>query len=551
MSDAVLLDCTLRDGGYYNAWDFAPSLIVEYLTAMRAAQVDVVELGFRFLKNEGFKGPCAFTTDDFLRSLPIPPGLTVGVMVNGADLCTDLGCEGALERLFPERADTTPVDLVRFACHFHELPRALPAAGWLAERGYRIGFNLMQISDRSRQEVEELARMAADWPVEVLYFADSMGSMTPDDTARIVGWLRGHWQGPLGIHTHDNMGLALANTLRAHAEGAGWLDATVTGMGRGPGNARTEELAIEAEGFRARPANLVPLMTLIRKAFGPMKTRYGWGTNPYYYLAGKHGIHPTYIQEMLGDARYDEEDILAVIDHLRAEGGKKFSFNALDGARQFYRGEARGTWAPAEVMAGREVLILGSGPGVAAHRAALEGFIRRARPLVLALNTQSAIDPGLIDLRIACHPVRLLADAEAHAGLPQPLITPASMLPETLRSELGDKTLLDFGLGIDPGRFEFHDRHCIAPSSAVLAYALAVATSGGAERILMAGFDGYPPGDTRNDEIEAMLAAFATADAKTPLLSIAPTRYKGIPTRSVYASQTAPASVAASAGVFG
>lgn len=64
-------------------------------------------------------------------------------------------------------------------------------------------------------------------------------------------------------------------------------------------------------------------------------------------------------------------------------------------------------------MAGREVLILGSGPGVAAHASTLEAYVRRAQPLVVALNTQSAIDASLIDLRIACHPVRLLADAEA------------------------------------------------------------------------------------------------------------------------------------------
>lgn len=533
MSDATLLDCTFRDGGYYNAWDFSPALIEQYLTAMKAAQVDVVELGFRFLQNRGFKGPCAFTTDAFLESLAIPDGLGVAVMVNGADLCTELGCADALARLFPAPASATPVDLVRFACHFHELPQALPAAGWLAERGYRVGFNLMQISDRTRAEVAELARMARDWPIEVLYFADSMGSMTPEDTARIVHWLQEGWEGPLGIHTHDNMGLALANTLRAQAEGVRWLDATVTGMGRGPGNARTEELAIEAGDFRARQPNLVPLMTLIRKHFGPMKAHYGWGTNPYYYLAGKYGIHPTYIQEMLGDTRYDEEDILAVIEHLRTEGGKKFSFDTLDGARHFYRGEPRGSWEPAEVMAGREVLILGTGPGVAAHRRALEAYIRRARPLVLALNTQEAIDPALIDLRIACHPVRLLADAETHAQLPQPLITPASMLPDSLRAELGPKELLDFGLGVARERFEFHATHCVAPTSLVLAYALAVATSGRAERILMAGFDGYPAGDARNGETATVLDSYRAHVQTDRLISVTPTRHR-LPAASIY-----------------
>jgi len=536
MSEAkiTILDCTFRDGGYHNAWNFGRDLITEYILAMKAAQIDVVEMGFRFLANNGFKGACAYTSDDFLRSLPLPDDMTIAVMVNAADLCTDLGWQAAIDRLFPEPASSSPVDMVRFACHFHELSAALNAARWLSERGYRIGLNLMQISDRSRAEISDLARMATDSPVEVLYFADSMGSMTPDDTSRIIGWLREGWDGPLGIHTHDNMGLALSNSLRAVADGVTWVDSTVTGMGRGPGNARTEELVIEAEALRNRRANLVPLMALIRKHFGPLKADCGWGTNPYYYLAGKYGIHPTYIQEMLGDARYAEEDILAVIDHLRAEGGKKFSFNTLDGARNFYRGEPRGTWAPAAMMAGREVLILGTGPGVADHREALESHIRRARPLVMALNTQSAIAEGLIDLRIASHPVRLLADAEAHARLPQPLITPASMLPDTLLAELSGKELLDFGLGVEPGVFAFHPTHCIAPTSLVLAYALAVATSGQAKRILMAGFDGYPPGDGRNEEIERMLGCFGSNNTGVPYLTVTSSRFS-LASMSVYA----------------
>jgi 4-hydroxy 2-oxovalerate aldolase len=524
-SKLTLLDCTLRDGGYYNAWNFTPSLINEYLIAMKAAQVDVVELGFRMLENKGFKGPCAFTSDEFLASLSIPTDLQVAVMVNGADLCTDIGCICALERLFPLPAVDTPVKLVRFACHFHEFTRALPAAGWLSERGFKVGFNVMQIADRTHEQVQEITAMVNNWPIDVLYFADSMGSMRPDDTAQMVNWLREGWEGDLGIHTHDNMGLALANILSAYSEGVTWLDATVTGMGRGPGNARTEELVIEAEALRGRRVNLVPLMALIRQSFGPMKAHYGWGTNPYYYLAGKYGIHPTYIQEMIGDARYDDEDILAVTDHLRDQGGKKFSFDSLDGARHFYRGSPRGTWKPAELMAGREVLILGTGPGVEAHAAALEAYVRRAQPLVLALNNQTAIDSSLISLRIACHPVRLLADAEAYAELPQPLITPASMLPKHLRTQLVGCELLDFGLGIEAGRFEIHETHCVTPSSLVLAYTLAVVSSGQAQRILMAGFDGFANGSVRNAEMNMLLETFRCSVAKAPMLSITPTAY--------------------------
>lgn len=530
----TFIDCTLRDGGYYNAWDFSPDLIEKYLVAMQASGVDVVELGFRTLKNEGFQGPCAFTTDDFIRSLQIPKGLTIGVMVNGSELVGEVTQVEALQRLFPNVAKDSPVDLVRIACHVHEFEKALLAVNWLKERGYRVGFNLMQVADRTADEVKALASLAKAYPIDALYFADSMGSMNPEQTAQIIRWFRAEWSGPMGIHTHDNIGLALANTLRALDEGVTWVDSTVTGMGRGPGNARTEELAIEIAQRRGNTANMVPLMQLLREHFKPMQSQYGWGTNPYYYLAGKYGIHPTYIQEMLNDSRYDEEDILAVIEHLRVEGGKKFSLNTLDAARHFYRGEPTGKWSPREMFSGRDVLLLGTGPGVAKHRAAIERYIRIKQPLVLALNTQTGIDADLIDLRVACHPVRLLADCHTHTQLPQRLITPFSMLPEDVQRALGEKEVLDFGLNVEADRFAFEEHYCTLPTSLVVAYALAIATSGQAKQIHMAGFDGYGADDPRNIEMDRLITQYQQTLTSLPVIAITPTRYR-INNASVYA----------------
>lgn len=531
----VFLDCTLRDGGYYNRWDFSRELIEDYLRAMEATGVNVVEVGLRSLKVDGFKGACAYSTDDFLRSLPVPDGLNLGVMVNASELVAgERTLEESLARLFPVDAVSSPVDVVRVACHVHEFTAALPAAAWLKKRGYRVGFNLMQIADRTQEEVEALAHEAAKWPLDVLYFADSMGGMNPSQTATIVRWLRAGWAGALGVHTHDNLGMALRNTLCAMDEGVTWLDATVTGMGRGPGNARTEELVIEVAERRGHQCHLVPLMSLINKHFRPLQQRYGWGTNPYYYLAGKYGIHPTYVQEMLTDSRYSEEDILAVIEHLRVKGGKKFSPDTLDAARHFYQGTPTGSWRPVELLKGREVLLLGTGPGVSNHRAALESYIMRERPVVIALNTQSAIGAGLIDLRVACHPVRLLADCETHAHLPEPLVTPASMLPEDVKHALANKRLLDFGLAIEPNKFVFNETDCILPTALVIAYALAVATSGQATRILMAGFDGYGSDDPRSAEMQRLLDIYMATPGARELIAVTPSRYT-LSAASIYA----------------
>lgn len=528
----VFLDCTLRDGGYYNSWDFSDDLINVYLKAMSAAGVDIVELGLRSLKNEGFKGACAYTTDSFVRRLSIPADIKIGVMVNASELIGP-NMFNNLSKLFPESSGISPLKLVRVACHVHEFACSLPASKWLKDRGFLVAYNLMQIADLSQAEVEDLSRIASEWELDALYFADSMGSMEPAQTIEIVNWLRKFWHGPLGIHTHDNLGLALQNTLAAKENGVSWLDATVTGMGRGPGNAKTEHLALELAELTGRACNIVPLMELIRKVFQPMQHKCGWGTNTYYYLAGKYGIHPTYIQEMLSDSRYSEEDILAVINRLRVEGGKKFTRNTLNSARHFYQGEPRGAWSPAQLLKGRPVLLLGTGPGVELHRAALEEFIIKFKPVVLALNTQEQIDPKLIDARIACHPVRLLADCEHHVKLPHPLITPASMLPEEVRHALKDKELHDFGIEVRKDSFAFCDYYGVVPTSLVIAYALAMISSGHAHEIFLAGFDGYEADTLRNQEINKIFKLYFDAPGALPIVSITSTRYD-LPVQSVY-----------------
>jgi len=533
-SELVHLDCTLRDGGYYNQWDFSLEEVNSYLIAVATAGINVAEVGFRFRNNSGFKGACAFSSDDFLRTLDVPEDLDLGIMLNAADILEEgvLNLD-LLERLVPELASDSPVKVVRLACHIHEFEPALPASNWLKSHGYLVGFNLMQIADRSQREVETLAKSAAMYPLDVLYFADSLGGMHPADITKVIHWLRSHWQGAIGVHTHNNLGLALSNTLQAMKDGASWLDTTITGMGRGPGNAQTEELVIELSEAYGGKGSLVPLMSLICEFFKPLQVRHGWGTNPFYYLAGKYGIHPTFVQEMMKDARYSEEDVFAVLEHLKQEGGKSFSIDTLDSALRFFRGKPVGDWRPVEYISNKDVLLLGAGPGTSKHREAIERFIRTNNPVVIALNTQASISAELIDLRVACHPVRLLADCKLHVTLPQPLVTPASMLPSDVQHALAGKNLFDFGVKIESGSFEFHETHCTIPNSLVVSYALAIASSGGANQILMAGFDGYGEDDPRNHEMDRLISLYRSTEGCRPLLSITPSKIS-LPITSVY-----------------
>ena len=85
MDKLKLLDCTLRDGGYYNNWKFKKKLINEYLKVMDGINIDYVEIGFRFIDKIRTKGPCAYSDESFLKSLKIPKNLKIGIMINAAD----------------------------------------------------------------------------------------------------------------------------------------------------------------------------------------------------------------------------------------------------------------------------------------------------------------------------------------------------------------------------------------------------------------------------------------------------------------------------------
>ena len=115
----------------------------------------------------------------------------------------------------------------------------------------------------------------------------------------------------IGIHAHDNLKLALKNSLLAIQKKVKWVDCTITGMGRGPGNLKTEEIL-----KHSRDCEETNEFLHIKKYFLELKKQFKWGTNKYYFYAAKKKIHPTYIQNLLSDKRYSKieyQNILSFI----------------------------------------------------------------------------------------------------------------------------------------------------------------------------------------------------------------------------------------------
>ena len=123
----TLLDCTLRDGGYYNKWNFKTELVEKYLRAVAHSGIDVAEIGFRFFPKNEFLGPYAYSTDAFLRTITLPAGVRIAVMSNAKDLIKhEAGPRAAVDLLY-NPAEESPVSIVRLAVNVEEAALARPA----------------------------------------------------------------------------------------------------------------------------------------------------------------------------------------------------------------------------------------------------------------------------------------------------------------------------------------------------------------------------------------------------------------------------------------
>jgi len=532
-----VLDCTLRDGGYYNYWDFSPAIIEKYLDAVCQAGVNAIEIGFRMPAQNRFLGALAYSTDEYLRHLPLPKDILIGVMVNAKEIIAGPnGIEKTIARMFCS-ANDAPIGLVRIAAHFDEISSCQIIAGKLKSLGYQVGLNMMQASEQSPEALTAAAKTAATWgSVDMLYFADSLGNMNDADVRATTKAFAEGWKGPLGIHAHNNMGQALANTLSAMDAGITWLDSTIFGMGRGAGNANTEYLLVELNRQGLGDFHPDALFPLILDEFQKLHQQYNWGPSLLYFLSGAYGIHPTYVQEMLQLEDHSAEHVVSALEILRKGDAYSYNTERLNEAMQSVDVSFPGSWSAEGWASGRDVLLVGAGPWVRDHREALLDFIDRTNPMVICLNTTLDIPTDRITAYVACHAVRFAMEANHYSELKAPLIAPIAAFSKSVQQSFGDIQIFDYGMAVTRGKFQANASDCVIPHRLAAAYAFAVANAAGAKRILMAGFDGYDKSDSRQVEMEDALAAYAEIKDSAPLVAVTPTTYS-ITQSSIFAPE--------------
>lgn len=279
-----ILDCTIRDGGLVNNWDFSVEFVQDLYNGLSEAGVEYMEIGYKNsakLLNVTEHNPWRFLDDEFLKEvIPEKKFTKLSALV-------DIGRVDPNDILPREQS---VLDMIRVACYAREVDKGLELVQMFHDLGYETSLNIMALSSVPEHQLIEAMEMVKESPVDVVYVVDSFGSLDPAGIAHQVKKFQSMIPNKqLGIHTHNNMQLAFANTLTAYQNGATFLDSSVYGMGRAAGNCNTELLVsyIQKSSYELRP-----LLSVIEKHMIDMRNKWEWGYIIPYMISGVLNEHP-------------------------------------------------------------------------------------------------------------------------------------------------------------------------------------------------------------------------------------------------------------------
>ncbi|WP_438347306.1 aldolase catalytic domain-containing protein [Paenibacillus sp. FA6] len=285
LNQSKIVDCTIRDGGLVNNWDFSVEFVQKLYAGLNEAGVDYMEIGYKnspkLLKGAEQAGPWRFLDDDFLRKVIPQKGTTK------LSALVDIGRVD--ENDIPDRSESM-IDLIRVACYVKDVDKALQLVQTFHDRGYETTINIMALSNVMEHELIEAFAMIKESVVDVVYVVDSYGSLDHKDIKFLVEKFQTHLPNKrLGIHAHNNLQLAFSNTLLASEYGVEMLDASVYGMGRAAGNCPTELLVSQLKNTQYK---LRPVLDVIEQLMIPLREKEEWGYIIPYMITGSLDEHP-------------------------------------------------------------------------------------------------------------------------------------------------------------------------------------------------------------------------------------------------------------------
>ena len=228
-----ILDTTLRDGSYAVDFKFSCEDVSEFTRKLEILNMDYIEIGHGMgLNASSFERGIAMNSDveymDAAKSSldHTPFGF---FCIPGIARFEDL-----------ETAKEHGVSFVRIGVNADQFEKAIDYIVKAKELGFTVMTNFMKSYLVSPEIFAGNAKEAKGYGADYVYIVDSSGGMLPEQIERYYDKTRELSDIKIGFHGHNNLGLAVSNTIFCVKKGFDIVDCSLQGLGRSLGNASTE-----------------------------------------------------------------------------------------------------------------------------------------------------------------------------------------------------------------------------------------------------------------------------------------------------------------------
>lgn len=513
-----ILDCTLRDGGYYTNWDFNSETVDAYIQAMNVLPIDYLELGYRNNPTKEYMGKFGYCPVSVLKHIRQTCTKKLDVMLNEKSTKPE-----ELDLLLKPIVGL--VDMIRIAIDPKNFDRAVVLAKAVKAMGFEVGFNVMYMSKWSTEYPEFLKKLTVlnGW-CDLFCMVDSFGGVTPEDVTRIYKEVREYTDVPVGFHGHNNLQLGLINTITAMKLGVDYVDATILGMGRGAGNLNMELLLTYLNAHEGMQVDFNVLGDVIT-AFTPLYEQHQWGTNLPYMLAGANRIPQKEVMDWVTNRVYSFNSIVRALENRKNNTVDNAKYPVFEANRKFSK-----------------VIVVGGGNSVKEHLEGIKSFIDADTAIVFSTARHAKLFAD-----VECQKYYALVGTESRrmaANVTNPNVNAnpnedwfkdAVILPPYPRTMGTEVPAFAEKHTYELPSVDFIDDY--KDSSTTIAFQLAFAIASG--EIYTVGYDGYPGSVLSEKEMalthenKTIFEAFAKANGGT-LKSLTPSLYKELQVVSVY-----------------
>ena len=387
MNRDKLLDCTLRDGGYINDWNFGFHTIRDIIKKLVNSQVDYVEVGF--LRN------CEYDRDKALFNncaeiAPVLPEKRGNTMFSAMALHNKYD----IDKL--ELYDGKTIDVLRVTFHDYDIDEGLAFIQKAKEKGYKVFCNPINIMGYSDEMLLRLFQKVNQIQPYAFSIVDTFGSMMKSDLQRIYSLAEHNLDQSIviGLHLHENLALSysLAQEFLAmkSSERKSVIDGSMMGMGRVPGNLCIELIMDYMNKTQGSTYDVNPVLDGIDDHIAQLKQIETWGYNTAYALSAKYNLHRNYAEFLLGKGRLRAKQINQILASIEEDKKTAYDEKYIEAIYEGFQNHGvddrellnrlRTEWKD------RTILILAPGSSIAEQKNRIDQFISEKNPLVISAN---------------------------------------------------------------------------------------------------------------------------------------------------------------------